>query len=125
MIHLPFYENVEIVGYALIRADLPSNTKRGGVYIQCKHSLAFRLLDICYLDECINFEILFGGKLCNFISLYRSPSQSQDVFEIFADNFELNLDKIANKNPYLIVFLGDFSAKSSNWYKHDTRTQML
>ena len=70
----------------------------------------------------MNFEILFGGKLCNFISLCRSPSQSQDVFEIFVDNFELNLDKIADKNPYLIVILGDFSAKSSNWYKHDTRT---
>ena len=56
----------------------------------------------------------------NFISLYRSPSQSPDVFEKFTDNFELNLDKIANKNPYLIVILGDFNAKSSNWYKHDT-----
>ena len=32
----------------------------------------------------------------------------------FADNLELNLDMIANKNPYLIVILGDFNAKSSN-----------
>ena len=95
MIHLPFYENVEIVGYALIRADLPSNTKQGGVYIQCKHCLAFRLLDICYLDECINFEMSFGSKLYNFISLYRSPSQSSDVLEKFANNVEPNLDKSA------------------------------
>ena len=87
-----------------------------------KNSLPFKLLDICYLEECINFEISFGGKLCNFISLYRSPSQSLDVFEKFADNFELNLDKVTNKNPYLIIILGDFSAKSSNWYKHDTTT---
>ena len=41
-------ENLEIVGYTLIRADHPSNTKRGGVYIYYKHSTAFRLLDICY-----------------------------------------------------------------------------
>ena len=115
-------ENLEIAGYTLIRADHPSNTKRGGVCIYYKHSLAFKLLDICYLEECINFEISFGGKLCNFISLYRSPSQSLDVFEKFADNFELNLDKVTNKNPYLIVILGDFNAKSSNWYKHDTTT---
>ena len=74
------------------------------------------------MDECINFEISFGGKLCNFVSLYRSLSQSPDVFEKFADNFELNLDKIANKNSYLIVILGDFNAKSSNWFKHDTAT---
>ena len=80
------------------------------------------MLDICYLEECINFEISFTGKLCNFISLYLSPSQSTGVFEKFAGNFELNLDKIANKNSYLIVILGDFNAKSSNWYKHDTTT---
>ena len=49
-------------------------------------------------------------------------NQSHDVFEKFADNFELNLDKITNKNPYLTVILGDFNAKSSNWYKHDTTT---
>ena len=67
----------------------------------------------------MNFEISFGGKICNFISLYRSPSQWSDTFEDFADNLELNLDKIANKCPYLLVVLGDFNIKSSNWHKHD------
>ena len=70
----------------------------------------------------MNFEISFGGKICNFISLYRSPSQLSKTFEDFADNFELNLDKIANKSPYLLVFLGDFNVISSNWYKHDKTT---
>ena len=91
-------ENLEIVRYTLIRADHPANTKQDGVYIYYKHSLAFRLLGICCLGECINFEISFSGKLCNFISSYRSSSQSLDVFGKFADNFELNLDKITNKN---------------------------
>ena len=70
----------------------------------------------------MNFEISFGGKIFNFISLYRSPSQSSETFEDFADNLELNLDKIANKSPYLLVVLGDFSVKSSKWYKHDNKT---
>ena len=26
---------------------------------------------------------------------------------------------MANHNPFLIVFLGDFNVKSENWYKHD------
>ena len=112
-------ENLEIIGYTLITADHSSNTKRRGVCIYYKHSLAFRLLDICYLDDWINFEISFSGKLCKFISLYPLPSQSPDVFEKFSDNFELNLDKIANKNRYLIVIPGEFNAKSSNWYEHD------
>ena len=74
------------------------------------------------MKECINFKLSFGGKICNFISLYRSPSQSPDTFEDFEDNFELNLDKIANKSPYLIVALGDFDVKSSIWYKYDKAT---
>ena len=50
-------------------------------------------------------EILFGGTLRNSISLYHLPRQSQDAFEKFSDNFELNLDKITNKSPYLIFIL--------------------
>ena len=115
-------QNLETAGYTLIRADHRSNTKRSGVCIYYKHSLAFKLLDICYLEGCINFEISFGGKLCNFISLYRSPSLSLDVFGKFADDFELNLDRVTNKNRCLIVILGDFNAKSSSWFKHDTTT---
>ena len=114
--------NLKIVGYNLIRAYHPSNTKRGGVCIYYKHSLAFKLLNIHYLKECMNFKISFGGKICNFISLYRSPSQSSDTFEDFADNLELNLDKIANKSLYLLVALDDFNVKSSNWYKDDKTT---
>ena len=70
----------------------------------------------------MNFEISFGGKLYNFISLYHSPSQSSDNYEDFAENLELNLGKIANKSPYVLVVLGDFNVKSSNWYKHDKTT---
>ena len=48
-------ENLLIVGYTLIRADHPSNTKWGCVCIYYNHSLALRLLDIYYLEQCINF----------------------------------------------------------------------
>ena len=81
-----------------------------------------RLIDVHYLQECLIFKILIGGKSCNFISLYRSPSQSSDSFEEFADNLQLLLDKNSNQNPFLTVVLGDFNTKSSNWYKHDQTT---
>ena len=61
-----------------------------------------------------------GDKVCNFISLYRSPNQSLEEFETFADNLELNLDIIAKKIPVLIVLLGDFNAKLSKWYENDS-----
>ena len=66
------------------------------------------------MEKCINFGISFAGRVCNFISLYWSPNQSHDIFETFVGNLELNLDMIANQNPYLIVILGDFNAKSAN-----------
>ena len=67
------------------------------------------------LQECINFEIKIADKICNFISLYRSPSQSKDEFESFADNLELNLDSIIYRNPYLIVVLGDINAQTKGY----------
>ena len=97
-------------GYNVVRADHPSDTKKSGVCIYFKNSLPLKVLDIQLLQECINFEIKIADKTCNFISLYRSPSQSKDEFESFADNLELNLDSIALRNPYLIVVLGDFNA---------------
>ena len=47
------------------------------------------------------------------MSLYRWPSQSQDDFESFANNFELNIDTTTAHNTFLTVFLGDFNAKSN------------
>ena len=46
----------------------------------------------------------------------RSLSQSKDEFESFADNFELNLDSIALRNPYLIVVLGELNAQTKGCY---------
>ena len=42
-------------------------------------------------------------KVFDFIILYRSPSQSQDDFEAFLKNFELNLDTVLTNNPFLTV----------------------
>ena len=48
--------------------------------------------------------------------LYISPNQPLEEFETFADNFKLNLDTIARKQPFLIVILGDLNTKSSKSY---------
>ena len=74
-------ENLASIGYNLLRADHASNSKRGGVCVYYKSSLALRLINVHYLQECLIFKILIGGKSCNFISLYRSPSQSSDSSE--------------------------------------------
>ena len=96
----------------LVRANHPSNARKGGVYIYFKNSIPWKVLDIQLLQECINFEIKIADKICSFISLHRSPCQSKDGFESSADNLELNLDSIVHRNPYLIVVLGDFNAQT-------------
>ena len=115
-------ENLTIIGYNLLRAYYASNSKRNSVCVYYKSSLALGLIDVHYLQERLIFGILIGEKSCNFISLYRSPSQSSNSFEEFADTLQLSLDKISNQNLFFTVVLGDFNTKFSNWYKHDKTT---
>ena len=115
-------DNIQIAGYIPYRGDHPLNVKRGGVCIYYKISLPLKIKNILYLQECINSEIKIKDKLCNFITLYRSPNQSQDDFESFINNFELNLDSAMVNNPFLTVVLGHFNAKTSLWYKNDITT---
>ena len=69
-------ENLELPVYNLVRADNRTNTKKGGVCIYYHNSLPFKVIDIQLLNECINFDIRIGGKLCSFLCLYKSPSQT-------------------------------------------------
>ena len=111
--------SLEISGYYLIRSDHPSNKKHGGICIYYKNFLPLKLTGVRLLDECIAFDLIISNKFCSFVALYRSPSQSQDNFATFSDNFEMTLDLVSKKNPFLIVVLGDFSAKLSQWHDKD------
>ena len=113
---------MEILGYNLVHSDHPSNKKRGGVCIYFKSYLPLRIININYFNECVRFELMLDDKLCNFIALFRSPSQSQDQFEFFKENLELNLESVVKNNPFLVVLIGAFRVKSSNWCKNDITT---
>ena len=119
---LPNDTNLEIPAYRLVRSDYPSNKKRGGVCIYFKNYLPLRNINTNHLNECVRFELMVGDKLCNFIALYRYPSQSQDQFESFKENLELNIETAVQNNPLLVVLIGDFNANSSNWCKSETTT---
>ena len=103
-----------------MRADNPTNTKRSGICIYYHDSLPLKVTDIQLLNECKNFEITISENLCSFLCLYRSPSQIPDIFEKFADNFELTFDSVINKNPFLIIGLDNFNVK-----KQLTGTRMI
>ena len=59
--------NLQLPGLDLIRADHPSNTKRGGVCIYYRNCLPLKLLNISYLNECITFVIKLGDKISFFV----------------------------------------------------------
>ena len=46
-------DNLKIEGYNIVRSDHPSNSRRGGVCMYYNHSLALKILDIKYLQECV------------------------------------------------------------------------
>ena len=63
---------------------------------------------------------MIGNKICNFITLYRSPSQNQDDFQAFIDNLEMSLETPPQRNPFLLVVMGVFNAKSKHWCSQDS-----
>ena len=55
-------DNLKNEGY-IVRSDHPSDYRRGGVCIYYNQSLALKILDIKYLQECIVFQVLITNKL--------------------------------------------------------------
>ena len=60
-------DNFYLPGYNLVRADHPSNAKKGGVCIYFKNSVPLKVLDIQLLQECINFEIKIADKMSFYL----------------------------------------------------------
>ena len=112
-----------INGYNLIRADHPSNTKRGGVCIYYRESLAVQLVETNYLSECLLCEVVSINNKKGYVAvLYRSPSQNSLKFDNFVLKFEMMLSDINSSKPHFSIILGDFSitlgdfnARSNNW----------
>ena len=113
-------DNLQISGCSSVRADHPSNMKRRRVLICYNNFLPTKLTDVKYLHESLNFELRIGGKICKFLSLYRSPSQNKDNFETFLENLELNFDHMTEKKPSMMVVLGGFNAMSKSWCTNDS-----
>ena len=112
-------KNLVLEGYNLIQSDHPSNTKRSGICIYHKESLAARLVDITSIPECLVCEVTIQNKTRYVAVTYRSPSQSSIEFESFLYGFEDMLSSILFSKSQLTVILGDFNARSSKWWSND------
>ena len=108
--------------YELIRADNPNDSKKGGVGIYYKDFLAVGSVKVKNLNECLIFEVSIKNKRGYVVSLYRSPSQTQDKFDIFLINFEQLISDIITKNPLFVLISGEFNVTSPNWWRNDLFT---
>ena len=78
--------------------------------------------DVRFLNESIVFELKTGKRVCKMFKLYRLPSHLKDDFEIFIGKLELTFNKVFDNNPFLVVALEDFNAKSDLWSKNNDAT---
>ena len=102
-------------GYNFIRADHPSNVKKGGVGIYYKKSIAVQIININFLSECLLCEVTVSNKKGYIAVLYRSPSQNNTVFNYYLSNFEKLLQELSALNPDFTIILGSFKARSKLW----------
>ena len=117
---IPNDERLSLDGYEIVRSDHPNDVKRGGVCVYVKSSLAANVCNFNKLTECFVIEIVLNNKKGYIVSLYRSPSQTNDEFDEFIINFDLMLHDISSLNPSFVMILGDMNAKSSSWCSNDS-----
>ena len=111
----PDDDDFEIAGYYMARADQPTNTKRGEVCIYYKNCLPLNILNIVFLNECIDFALRIGEETFNFVLIYRSWIQSQEVLENFCQNFGRTSDNLAGNNLILLAAIVHVNANLVNW----------
>ena len=115
-------KNIQLNGYNLIRADHPSNTKRGGVCIFYKETLALHIVNSLNFNECIVCEVSTQNSKGYIGVIYRSPSQNTIEFESFLSNCEKLLNYITSNNGLFNIIVGDFNARSSVWWTKNIAT---
>ena len=117
----PYDDNLEISGYKLIRSHDPPNNKFSSICIYYKNVLALWVLSVQYLQEYINFEdfeyqfLNIGGKICNFIFLYRSPRQ---IWKILW-KLENKIGMLVSKSPIPNCVNWRFKCQNKNWFCND------
>ena len=104
----------------MIRSDHPCDSKKGAVCIYYKkHITPIKHDDLSTLDNCLVTEIRSQNEKCFLTCAYRSPSQSEEEFEIFCTKFDILLSQIYDEFPLCSIVTEDFNVRCTNWWKDD------
>ena len=96
-------ENTEIhiegFSYEVFRKDHPDDKCKGGARLYYKENLLIsREKNLEIIDETIVCKINVRRKKAYFVVAYRSPSQTDDEFDLFIDRLELTMENIQAEN---------------------------
>ena len=87
-----------------------------------EENLSLRIISTSYFDQCLLREVTYQnqkGYITVIYVIYCSPSQSCNEFEDFLFNLEKLINQIKQLKPSFTIILGDFSARSSDWWPDD------
>ena len=106
--------------YSLLRADHPSNSKRGGVCLHFKEHLPLiGKNDLSMLHKCLMTENIVDNEKKILTCLYRSPNQNHEELDNFSSNLDLLFSSINDNHPTCSILIGDFNAESPKWCNGD------
>ena len=115
-------EEISIEGLSkeMFRYDHPRDSKVGGVCMYFREGLPIqRRKDLELLQEIIVADIKVGRKKISIVTVYRSPSQNSEQFEVFIDKLQMILTRLRQKKPTALIITGDFNSRSSQWWEGD------
>ena len=83
-----------------------------------KEKVSLMIISTPYFDHCLLCEVTCQNQKGYIAVIYCSPNQSCNEFEDILFNLEELISQIKQK-PSFIVILGDFNARSSDWWPDD------
>ena len=92
---------------------------RGGVCMYYKEKLSLSIISTSYFDQCLLCEVTCQTQKGYIAVIYCSPNQSCNEFEDFLFNLEKLINQIKQLKPSITIILGDFNARSSDWWPND------
>ena len=104
-------------GYSLTCADHPHDVKRGVACMYYKENLSLRSALLISINV---YYVKWLVQKAYIAVIYLSPSQSCNEFEDFLFNIEKFKNQIKQSKPSFTIILGDFNARSSDWWADDT-----
>ena len=87
-----------------------------------KESISVKVLNLSQLPERLACKISIQNKREFLVALCLLPSQSQDCFQMFLNEFEKLLASTTKKRSDFTVKVGDFNVRSITWWSGDITT---